>query len=83
MGAILAKDLISAKQARGGGVTLPPEALKELKALLTYNDSLPTHVGRVGREGTMCMLESYGVKIGRTALESLCRSLGRKSWARP
>lgn len=61
---------------------LSPEGIKELKVILTHNDSAPHASKRVGWQRACRVLQSYGWE-GRTikALDKVCRDqLDRTSY---
>lgn len=79
---ITAEQLIAKASASTSRIPAPSDAaLVQLRKLLDYNDAgLGKHVGR---EQAIAMLQSHGW-LGRShaAVEALCKSLGRFSYAR-
>jgi hypothetical protein len=65
-------------------VVAPPsaKALRELKAVLEYNDTAPSMRLRVSAEDAVKLLRAHGwAGTARRALDSVCRShFGRRSY---
>lgn len=83
---LTAADVIAHTLARGATTSAPPpspEALVELKQIVTHNDSASVGA-RVSQDVAIELLRSYGwTGKSYTALASVCtRLLGRRSYAR-
>jgi hypothetical protein len=79
---LTAAELMKRVTAGPPPIEAPREALDELRKLCSFNDSSTTN-RRVGRRLAIEMLASYGVTVGREALDRLCaEQLRRKSYAK-
>lgn len=78
-------DALIASARKSGYAPMPSDdAVSALLQVLKHNDSQPRNNGRVSRLAASEMLrDSYGWNHGQSALESLCRRLGRTSWGKP
>lgn len=78
--------LIASTRHTGHAPDPSPEALEALRKVFAHNDALPVSgpCGRVSAHAAVTMLrESFGWGHGESALDALCRRLGRRSWGKP
>ncbi len=76
-GKLTAAELIA--KAQKPNAVVPPELLKELKALCDHNDKAGR--ARLGRTAAQELCKSHGLPIGHIGLDKLCQQFGRKSYA--
>jgi hypothetical protein len=78
-----ADDLI--KRATKGSTLAPPSAagMRELKRVLAYNDTAPWR-SKVSATDAIKLLREHGWQgVSRAALDTLCATLGRRTYGTP
>jgi hypothetical protein len=70
-----------AKKKTNREIAVPAALAKELLTLCAYNDTEGRGHGRIGRDDALALCKAHGLTIAHATLDSICRQLGRQSYA--